>query len=554
MVAQATTSPVALPPLVWPNGQRMRPETLTREIAAPSTMGVRSIMSGHPAQGLTPVKLARLLRTAEDGDAVAYFELAEEMEEKDLHYLSVMGTRKRQVSQLPIEVIAAGNDEEAKADAQFIRDWLDRDMLQPEIFDMLDAVGKGVSAIEIIWQFTSTEWTPVKLKWRDPRFFEFDRVTGETLMLRDLDGLQALPFGKFIVHYHPAKSGLPIRSGIARAAAWSYMFKNYAIKDWVAFLENYGMPIRVGKYDNGETETNINVLLDALASLGSDAAAAFPKTMEVEFIDAKAGTAPNDLWRSKAEYCDSQLSKVVLGQTGTTDSKSGGIGDGGNKVHDNVRGDIERSDAVLVAATLNEQLIPPMVMLNRGVRRRYPRLRIGRPDPVDVKGMVEAATGLVALGAQVDADEVRDRAGLPAPKPGGRILVAMPKAAQEPTGAQNRPGIPGNAPPTFSGLLKPSERGIASGVGHAVADAAPAAIADNVDDAAAMALGDWEQLIDPVLDPVRDIVAKASSLDDIKTRLIDAIERMDVSELTERLARAGFGARLAGDIDARGQS
>jgi len=552
MVAAASQSPVAPPPLVWPNGQQMRPETLTREIAAPSTMGVRSIMSGHPAQGLTPVKLARLLRAAEDGDAVAYFELAEEMEEKDLHYLSVMGTRKRQVSQLPIEVIPAGDDEEAKADAQFIRDWLDRDMLQPEIFDLLDAVGKGVSAIEIVWQFTSTEWTPVKLKWRDPRFFEFDRVTGETLMLRDLDGLQALPFGKFIVHYHPAKSGLPIRSGIARAAAWSYMFKNYAIKDWVAFLENYGMPIRIGKYDNGETETNINVLLDALASLGSDAAAAFPKTMEVDFVDAKAGTAPNDLWRSKAEYCDSQLSKVVLGQTGTTDSKHGGLGDGGNKVHDEVRGDIERADAVLVAATLNEQLVQPMVMLNRGIRRRYPRLRIGRPDAVDVKAMTEAATALVALGAQVDADEMRDRAGLPAPKPGGRILVAAPQAAQSAQGGRSGPGIPENGVDAFSRLLKPSESPIGGRV--AVADAAPAAIADNVDDAAAMALGDWEQLIEPILDPVRDVVAQASSLDDIKAKLVDAIERMDVTLLTERLARAGFGARLAGDIDARGEA
>lgn len=548
----ATTSPA----LVWPNGQPMRPETLTREIAAPTMAGVRSIVSGHPAQGLTPPKLARLLRAAEDGDAIAYFELAEEMEEKDLHYLSVLNTRKRQVSQLPIEVIPAGDDDEAKGDAEFMRDWLDRDMLQPEIYDLLDAVGKGVSAIEIIWAFTATAWLPVKLKWRDPRFFEFDRVTGETLMLRELTGLEPLPFAKFIVHYHPSKSGLPIRSGIARAAAWSYMFKNYAIKDWVAFLETYGMPLRVGKYDNGETETNINILLDALAQLGSDAAAAFPKSMEVEFIDGKAGTAPNDLWRSKAEYCDSQLSKVVLGQTGTTDTKQGGIGDGGNQVHNEVRGDIERADAVLVAATLNEQLVQPMIMLNRGVRKRYPRLRIGRPDAVDVKAMVDAVERLVPLGMEVAIDDVRERAGLPVPKAGAKLLTAPSEnPAGSPSGPSSAPELPGTVATAFLDLLKASESPIRSAGEHgAIADAAQKPARDSVDAAVADGLDDWEALMSPVLDPVRAIVAKASSLDDIRRGLIDAIERMDVSELTERLAEAGFGARLAGDIDARGEA
>lgn len=94
----------APPPLVWPNGQLMRPHNLVREVAAPRMSSVRSILSGHPAQGLDPRRLGRLLLSAEQGDAIAYLELAEEMEEKDLHYLSVMGTRKRAVAQMPIEV------------------------------------------------------------------------------------------------------------------------------------------------------------------------------------------------------------------------------------------------------------------------------------------------------------------------------------------------------------------------------------------------------------------------------------------------------------------
>src|SRR4051794_16915564 len=90
------------PPLVDKYGMPLRREPLTRELAAATMAGVRSIQTGHPAQGLTPVRLAQLLRAAETGDPIGYLELAEEMEEKDLHYLSVMGTRKRAISQLPI--------------------------------------------------------------------------------------------------------------------------------------------------------------------------------------------------------------------------------------------------------------------------------------------------------------------------------------------------------------------------------------------------------------------------------------------------------------------
>ncbi len=547
MVAQASP-----PPLVWANGLPMRTDTLTREIAGAQYAGVRSIQSGHPAQGLTPQRLARLLRSAEQADATAYLELAEEMEEKDLHYLSVMGTRKRQVSQLPIEVIAAGDSDDDKADAQLVRDWLDRDLIQAELFDVLDAIGKGYSATEIVWEFTDSTWLPAKLKRRDQRFFEFDRVDGETLLLRDVNGPVPLHPHKFIVHYHQAKSGLPIRGGLARAVAWLYMFKNYAIKDWVAFLESYGMPLRLGRYDNGETETNISMLLGALADLGSDAAAAIPKTMDIEFVDGKAGTAPKDLWLAKVDFADSQISKAVLGQTGTTDSRQGGIGDGGNKVHDGVRADIETADAGLVASTLTEQLAKPIVMFNRGQRRRYPRIRIGRPDPIDVKGLTEAATALVPLGVEVDADAVRDRAGLPAPKPGGRVLKIAPAS---PVGALSGPGLAESVATAFLGLLKPSESPIRPRLDRpAIADVAATPIRDAVDGAVADGLDDWEALMTPVLDPVRAVVAKASSMEDVRRGLIDAIERMDVTELTERLAQAGFGARLAGDIDARGDA
>lgn len=449
----APRSPIAL---VDHLGRPLRPKEMTIEVAGPTTMGVRSIVSGHPAQGLTPERLSGLLHASEQGDATAYLELAEEMEEKDLHYLSVLGTRKRAVSQLPIEVDAASDDPEHERDARLVRDWLKRDTLEIELFDILDAVGKGFSVVEIVWKFTADAWLPERLKWRDPRWFEFDRTDGETLRLKTNGPSEELAGFKYITHVHPAKSGLPIRGGLARPAAWAYLFKNYSIKDWVTFLDAYGMPLRVGRYENGTTEDNIRLLMRALAQLGSDAAAAFPKSMEVEFIDRKGGES-GDVFERLATWADLQVSKAVLGQTSTTDAVAGGLGSGQATTHNDVRGDIERADAKLLAATLNRDLVQPMVMLNHGLRDKYPRIRIGRPDQVDLETFLKVVEAARKYGIDVGRAHFRQQTGLAEPEPGEELLDVA--AGESPTdgagGALQGPKAPSQPTDPSPPLLDP---------------------------------------------------------------------------------------------------
>lgn len=537
------------PPLVWPSGQLMRTETLAREVAAPRMASVRSILSAHPASGLTPIRLAQLLRAAEDGDATAYLELAEEMEEKDLHYLAQLGTRKRAVAQLPITVEAASDAAHHKEHADFIRKWLDRDMLQAEVFDILDAIGKGYSATEMIWRTNPGIWTPQDLKWRMPQWFEFDRINGETLKLRTSGEPAPLEAGKFIVHVSKAKSGLPIRGGLARAVAWGWMFKNFSIKDWVSFLETYGMPLRVGRYDNGESEDNIAILARAVADLGSDAAAVFPKTMEVQFIDGKGGSAPGDLWRSMAEYIDDQVSKVVLGQTNTADAKAGGLGSGQAEVHNEVRKDIRDFDAAMLAATIRRDVVVPMIMLNFGPQDEYPRIKVGEVDSEDVETLLNAARVLVPMGVRVGARQMGEKTGLPVPEPGEDVLQASPQPTPEnlPAGAPAAPrdGLPPHPTPTPA-LLDPLKRpGERFGVASATPDGAREP--DPIEEAADAFLDDWAELVEPVLGPIEDLLASSSSLVDFRDGLSARIGAMDERAIAELLTRAGFAARLAGD-------
>ena len=81
--------------------------------------------------------------------------------------------------------------------------------------------------------------------------------------------------------------------GLARAAGWSYLFKNYVLKDWVTFAEVFGQPLRVGKYGAGATEQDKRTLLRAVANIGTDAAAIIPESMIIEFTEARQSGSTN---------------------------------------------------------------------------------------------------------------------------------------------------------------------------------------------------------------------------------------------------------------------
>lgn len=455
-------------------GREVDTARLGGEQAAPTMAGVRNIYSMmHPATGLTPEKLVAIQREAEFGDPYLYLELAEEMEEKDLHYLAVLGTRKQAVAGAEVIVTAAGEAAEERRAADLVRDFISGGALDVEsaLFDVLDAIGKGFSATEIIWDTAGREWIPKRLVWRDPRFFMFDWISGEQLLVRTLRdegpdvpldaapsaaatgaahyrgsrwysgsggeariGIQPLtaplaPF-KFVVHVARAKAGLPIRGGIARAAGWAYLFKNYLLKDWAAFAEVFGQPLRVGKYGRGATEADKQALLTAVANIGTDAAAIIPESMLIEFVQARQGGGGLELYERFCEYLDKQVSKAVLGQTLTTETpREGGGSRAAAQIHDAVRRDIMESDARHLGATLTRDLVRPIVDLNLGPQRRYPQITLGLSENTDVKLFADTVAELADRGLRVGQREVLERLGLPEAAADEPVLAPAPRRA-----------------------------------------------------------------------------------------------------------------------------
>ncbi|MBI1408133.1 MAG: DUF935 family protein [Caulobacter sp.] len=512
--------------------------------AVAQTSGMRSVWTGQPANGLTPQRLAGILRAAEGMDVQSYLELAEQMEERDAHYLSVLGTRKRAVTRLPFRVEAASDSARDIEIADFIETFLKRDALRAENFDILDALGKGFSVTEIIWDTSGGQWMPERLERVDQRWFDIDPVDGRTLSLRGeaTRGQPLTPF-KYLVHEHPAKSGLPIRGGLARPAAWSWMFKNYATKDWVAFAEVYGMPMRIGKYGPGATTAEIATLMAAVADMGSDAAAVIPQSMMIELIEG-AGNAGPEMFEKLFDKMDQQMSKLVLGQTATTDAVPGKLGSGTE--HSDVREDIRDADADQLATTLNIQLVRPMVDLNYGPQKGYPRICIGLEDAVDLKLLADALQIYVPLGLEVEESVIRDRLGLPEPKAGAKLLTA-PQPSQEP------PAAPGALPSPKKGAQAAPEasKGFSGGKDRASDPAAAAAQDEGDDDDTIAALadelaGDGDWFARPIASAALALLDEAGDLETFRARLAELIDGEGTGPVAERLGQATFTTFLAG--------
>lgn len=527
--------------ILGPDGQPMPRRPKTEEMAAPTLTGVRSIWTEPVASGLTPQRLARIMReTAEPGgDARDYLTLAEEIEEREPHYRTVLSTRKMTLRALSPVVEAATEDATDIEIADAVRRLVATPRFRAVVVDLADAIAKGYSVVEMMWSTASNAWSVSGFKWRDPRFFQFDRVTGQELRLREdgnIDGV-ALPPAKFIAHVPKLKSGIPIRNGLARVAMWVFMLKSYSLKDWMAFLDVYGIPWRIGKWHAGASETDKRALLRAVANIASDGAAIVPESMIIELLEAKT-SSHTDAFERLCKYLDGQISKLVLGQTMTTDD---GASLSQAKIHDEVRRDLLRADADELAATVQRDLIEPFVHFNHGAPPNgLPRFTLPVIEPEDLRALMVVTGQFVDRGGRVSMAEVRDKLGWSDPAPDEDVMRPIKGTAAD-TRLESREK-------SLNGRMRPCPH--CGGQKLAIQRATAASDIDvEVElEALANATVDWEPIMTPIVDPLLVLAREAASFDELLERLPEAARGTDTTALVKRLERAAMIARGIGDV------
>jgi phage gp29-like protein len=393
---------------------------LFRDTAPPETRELSAVSladrwSTYPSTGLTPARLSQVFREADQGDVFRQMELFEEMEEKDAHLAAILQTRKLAVLSKDYEVLPYAQTPEDEGIAQFVGEVIyGIPDLEGAFLDLLDAVGKGFALSEIIWEVADGKARVTELRWVPQKKVTFVEDLKPRLLTPEASwqGVEP-PAWKVIYHRYKARSGHATRAGVLRVVGWMYLLKNYALKDWAAFNEVFGMPLRLGKYDPGASPADREALIQAIRNLGADAAGVISKSTEIEFVAAIPRQTGANPYQMMAEFCNREMSKAVLGQTLTTDTAGATGTYSAARVHAQVRRDLVEADAQALATTLREQLLRPLVGFNFGWDKPVPWFRFKYEEEEDLKTLSEVYRNLAALGVPLSLEHLGERFGIP---------------------------------------------------------------------------------------------------------------------------------------------
>ena len=350
----------------------------------------------YPSAGLTPSRLAAVLREADDGSLATAMQLFEEMEEKDAHLFSVANTRRLALTGLDWRVVSAADVHEgvdrAKADeaAAYAREiLLNLDRLDEALQHLSLATGRNIAVAEIVWDAVGGSFRPVDVVPVDFTRIVFDELDRPRVLTNKESekGIALIP-GKFIVHTPHSVSGHPQRGGLLRVTAMAYLAKNLALKDWMIFAEVFGMPVRIARYEPSATPEEKRELLRMLESLGSNAAGVFSRAVELQVIEANRGTA-GPPYERLVEFLNREMSKAWLGQTLTTDISGQRGSAAATQVHEAVRQDVLADDMRKEAGTIRCDLLGPVTSLRFGPDTPVPFFKRHDKREVDAASLAD---------------------------------------------------------------------------------------------------------------------------------------------------------------------
>lgn len=221
---------------------------------------------------------------------------------------------------------------------------------------LLEAIFKGFAVGEIVWERT-TEGIRIKaIKIRDQTRFVFaiSEAGHFELKLRTKDQPvygESLPDRKFIIHRVGDDDDNPYGDALDSALFWVVFFKKQIQKFWLKFAERHGSPSIVATAPETADDTELSGVLGILDNAASQQNIVLRAGWLVDTLQA-ASAANIETFDSFCEYLDRESSKLILGETGTTDQQ----GDGGSRARDQVGNEVRlervQADSDLLGETL----------------------------------------------------------------------------------------------------------------------------------------------------------------------------------------------------------
>lgn len=144
--------------------------------------------------------------------------------------------------------------------------------------------------------------------------------------------------------------------GILMKAAPLIIWKKNAMGAWAEYQEGFGVPLRIGKTNSTDPNTQNN-MINFLSNFGVSKWGLFKETDKIEVINSNNADA-SKVFNDMINMVNSEISKLILGQTSTMDEKAYS---GSAEVHERVLDTYEEADEHFIMSELNYKLKPLLV-------------------------------------------------------------------------------------------------------------------------------------------------------------------------------------------------
>ncbi len=244
--------------------------------------------------------------------------------------------------------------------------------------------------------------------------------------------------------------GLGLRSRLY----WAWNLRIELLSWMVNALQRVGANgMLYGFYEEGNPQAR-DATLEALRMLVMENYSAFPLrggTTDAKDMIQRIEPAPvgYDILLQLIQHLEGIMRRATLGQDLSSMSKPTGIGAGAAQLQGDVRADFIEYDAILLAETLTEQLLSTILKYNRFVYDG--KIMYGDELPFscrlefqltreNVAGVIQASQQLFQMGVELDADDLRRKAGL-APPRRKETTISNPQIRQQQQQAEASPGM-----------------------------------------------------------------------------------------------------------------
>lgn len=203
---------------------------------------------------------------------------------------------------------------------------------------------------------------------------------------------------RYIIHRGHLLTSPDWWGGPMRSLVFWWLFKNMSRDWWANFLERFGAPFIVSKYNQGDDESR-RILETALKAATKIFGLVISTDTQVELMQA-ATSQTGEAFEKFHDVCNKEISKLIIGQTTSAEAKPTGLNSGVSKSHDDVREDFRKFDSTSLGATYRDQLFQQILDIN-GQAGTPPRAVWGGEDDKSEEALGSLLESLAKSGLQV---------------------------------------------------------------------------------------------------------------------------------------------------------